>query len=63
MKSMADFMAVKGKPLESDKIRVAILTFYSAQKKLIEDVLKEKGLKGCAAVKTVDASQGTYIHT
>ena len=62
MEHMARFMAVQGKPSEWKKIRVGILTFYKAQKKLIEDTLKEKKLKACAAVKTVDASQGKIIH-
>jgi superfamily I DNA and/or RNA helicase len=56
---MARFMALQGKPSEWKKIRVGILTFYKAQKKLIEDTLKEKHLEACAAVKTVDASQGS----
>ena len=62
MKCMAHFMALQGKPPEWKKIRVGILTFYKAQKKLIEDTLKEKHLEACAAVKTVNASQGKIAH-
>ena len=61
---MAHFMALQSEPSKLKKLRVTvgILTFYKAQKKLIEETLKERHLEACAAVKTVDASQGKIAY-
>ena len=61
MKYMAHFMALQGTS-KSEKIKVGILTFYKAQEKLIKYILKEKDLQACAAVRTVNASQGKIAH-
>lgn len=47
--------------LTHSKARIAVITPYKAQKKLIEGRLKLKGMKDNWCVQTVDASQGTTI--
>ena len=60
MESMTRFMSIPSKLSQSRniKLNVAILTFYNAQKELIESGLRDKGFKGHIPVRTIDASQG-----